>query len=243
MEQFTEKQNERLQKLASNYAKKDFDRSNYEIGGGIASSGLFESRRHEAAKQDAGKETLGKFIQKIKKITGMQTSIIKEIIKDAYCLEWHHAGRLPKEYGGGMKKTYFINSEQANDFCSNFSNYIKKYKEKEAEKKLSIKAENLANTLENRFLKKWATPFFKKIDGFFDKKNCAITNRYMIGKYGEFPADDRYNLDTYIDGWKFRSKKKYDEYHQTNFYEIARSQLLKKLSRSKIDQLKQTIHN
>jgi threonine aldolase len=32
-------------------------------------------------------------------------------------MEYHHAGRLPKRYGGGMKKTYFLNARQI-VFCA-----------------------------------------------------------------------------------------------------------------------------
>lgn len=122
-----------LQKMAEKYAAINYDGDNYYIGGGLADSGKFESNRHFAAKRDPGKLTVGQFVQKVKRLTKLDTDLINYLIYSNFNLEWHHAGKLPKRYGGGMKKTYFINSDQIIDFCNNIDEYLKKREEKNIE--------------------------------------------------------------------------------------------------------------
>lgn len=84
-----------------------------ETGGGLATNitGRFESNRHALARME--KFTFGKVASELRKkknggfkITSRELlSIYKELFGEP---EWHHAGKLPKDYGGGMKKTYFL---------------------------------------------------------------------------------------------------------------------------------------
>lgn len=112
---------ERLKKLKETFETAQSSGNNYAIGGGLTDY-KFASRRHEHAKHDDSKITLGNFCAKIKSITGMETASIKELIEElGLRLEWHHAGRLPKQYGGGMKKTYFLNAEQVIFVCDHLS--------------------------------------------------------------------------------------------------------------------------
>ena len=68
------------------------------IIGGL-DSGKFASRRHEDAKNDFGKLTLGKAAQMFKKAVGSDdVEFIKEVLSYAVPnMEWHHAGKLPKQ--------------------------------------------------------------------------------------------------------------------------------------------------
>lgn len=51
--------------------------------------------------------TVGKATAMFKNATGLDTETIKEIIDYAVPnQEWHHAGFLPKQYGGGMDGKY-----------------------------------------------------------------------------------------------------------------------------------------
>ena len=89
-------------------------------GGGLATdaTGKFESCRHALAKLDNEKITLGQAATKVRaylKKQGLNITINVNYLLNVYqkinnrLPEWHHAGMLPKHYGGGMKKTYFIN--------------------------------------------------------------------------------------------------------------------------------------
>ena len=100
-----------LKSIIEKYEQISHNADNYEIGGGLDSN-KFASRRHEDAKNDFGKLTLGKATQMFKKAVGSDdVEFIKEVLHYALPnMEWHHAGKLPKQYGGGMKKTYFLNS-------------------------------------------------------------------------------------------------------------------------------------
>ena len=102
-----------LEKIVKKYSEINHNEENFEIGGGL-SDGKFASNRHEDAKNDEGKLTLGKAVQMFKKATeNDDTDFVKEVLQYAVPnMEWHHAGKLPKQYGGGMKKTYFINSKE-----------------------------------------------------------------------------------------------------------------------------------
>lgn len=101
-------------------------RNNHSDGGGLC-EWKFASVRHESAKKDNGKVTLGEATQMFKKATGLETAEVKKILQHAVpYMEWHHAGKLPKQYGGGMKKTYFLRAEQmvkiARDWADYYSN-------------------------------------------------------------------------------------------------------------------------
>ena len=52
-------------------------------------------------KYDEGKLTHGKVVQLFKKATELDTEYIKSVIDFTFPdMEWHHAGKLPKQYGG-----------------------------------------------------------------------------------------------------------------------------------------------
>ena len=99
-----------LEKIVEKYSEKEY-KDNYSIGGGLDDS-KFASNRHEDAKYDKGKLTLGEATKMFAKATGLTIGEIKEVLNYAVPnMEYHHAGLLPKSYGGGMKKTYFLNSK------------------------------------------------------------------------------------------------------------------------------------
>ena len=100
-----------LAKIIEKYSKIEFNENNYNVGGGFTDSGKKASNRHEDALYDIGKLTFGKAAAMFKKATGCEVAFINKIFDYAVPnAEWHHAGFLPKSYGGGMKKTYFLNS-------------------------------------------------------------------------------------------------------------------------------------
>ena len=99
--------NKKLQKIADKYKAIEHNEDNYSIGGGLSGE-AFASRRHQDAKFDEGKLTEGKATQLFKTATGCELDYVKSIINYAVPnMEWHHAGKLPKSYGGGMKKNLF----------------------------------------------------------------------------------------------------------------------------------------
>jgi hypothetical protein len=114
-----------LEKIIKKYKGIEYNQNNYSVGGGLTENGKFASIRHEEATKDKGKLTFGKATQMFKKATAEDTTTIKEIIRIAVPnMEWHHAGRMPKRFGGGMKKTYFLNSDQIVYIAENFE-YLK----------------------------------------------------------------------------------------------------------------------
>lgn len=200
-----------LVKIQNKYASTTFNAENYHIGGGL-SENSFASRRHENAKYDQGKLTLGKAAQMFKKATGLDLEKVKEVIHHAHpYLEWHHAGRLPKQYGGGMKKTYFLNAEQIADLAANWKGYemsILDEKKKEAERaKLERrKAKKRQTFLKNRALR--VSRVMNEPKFFY--RECSE----MHGKYGWFEADYKYNMDVYHSGWAFKSQKSLDKFYE-----------------------------
>jgi hypothetical protein len=101
----------KLEKIINKYSMIEYS-SNYSIGGGLVEN-KFASNRHEDALNDKGKMTLGECNQMFSKATGLSVAEVRTIILNTFPdLEWHHAGSLPKFYGGGMKKTYFVNAKQ-----------------------------------------------------------------------------------------------------------------------------------
>ena len=86
-----------LDKIIEKYSSKEY-KNNYDVGGGLDYS-KFVSNRHEDAKHDDGKLTLGKATQMFAKATGLIIEEVKEVLNYAVpCMEYHHAGLLP---GGG----------------------------------------------------------------------------------------------------------------------------------------------
>lgn len=116
----------KLDLICNKYSSIQHNVDNYAIGGGLDGA-KFASRRHENAKDDAGKLTLGEATQLFKKATGLEAHAVKEVLKYAVPnMEWHHAGKLPKSYGGGMKKTYFLNASEICECAKNWEAYSEK---------------------------------------------------------------------------------------------------------------------
>ncbi|CAA0186941.1 hypothetical protein [Tenacibaculum maritimum] len=197
---------DRLNVISIKYTTLDYNKNNFDIGGGLAPN-KFASNRHQDAKKDQGKLTLGEASQLFKKATKDNLTTVKKIIKAIIPhMEWHHAGKLPKQYGGGMKKTYFLKSHEiceiANKYLSCRIELEKKEKTAENLEKEKIKFEN-----------KWA----EKLHRIEEKPKYfhVILSEYN-GKYGFFPTSKGvYNLTEYFTGLKFRSKKKLKEYQDT----------------------------
>lgn len=201
-----------MEKIANKYKDIVFNDKNFNIGGGLVVS-KFASNRHEDAKSDQGKLTKGEAAQLFKKATGETTDFINNLIDYVFPnLEWHHAGKLPKAYGGGMKKTYFLNSQQVYDLAENWDIHTKgflnskKQKEKakiEAaklnKKRIEFLSKNATNV--NRVLKENLPPYFYE------------TNREMNGKYGWFSSYGKsYNMTEYFSGYSFKTKTMLDKY-------------------------------
>ena len=199
-----------LTKIAKKYCEINHNNNNYSIGGGLDSS-KFASRRHEDAKYDAGKLTLGEATQMFKKATGLETDIVREILEYAIPnMEWHHAGKLPKQYGGGMKKTYFLNAKEICEVAKNFNSFFEKLElSKATAKNVEIEKKSLENRKYN-FLKDNAL----KIERVSNKPNFFYqTAQEMNGKYGWFDSTYKsYNMTEYFSGWEFESQEKYQEF-------------------------------
>lgn len=182
-----------LEAIVKKFENKEYNKNNYYIGGGL-SEDSFASRRHEDAKLDEGKLTLGEATQLFKKATGLPTEKVKEIIKNALpYMEWHHAGKLPKSYGGGMKKTYFVNSEEMVFLAKNWGSLCG-----------NLSEEKSFEERKKEFLEKNAKRFERKPFEEVNFKLSFIEKQEMNGKYGWFRSENkRYNLREYLTGWEF----------------------------------------
>lgn len=201
-----------LQSICDKYCSIQHNDNNYSIGGGLSSE-RFASRRHENAKEDAGKLTLGDATQLFKKATGLDTDTVRGIIEYAVPnMEWHHAGKLPKAYGGEMKKTYFLNAAEICTVAKNWNDFTEKLALSKAAEKLA--AEN-KRTLEQRkhdFLTANAKNF-SRVKDTPSHPFYIITEREMEGKYGWFDSTYKsYNLPEYFSGWEFETEEKYREF-------------------------------
>lgn len=200
----------KLEEICNMYSGIRHNDVNYSIGGGLDDE-KFASRRHEDARYDNGKLTLGEATRLFKNATGLESDAVKEILEYAVPnMEWHHAGKLPKAYGGGMKKTYFLNAAQIRDIAKNWDAYAEKLSlskaaaRKAAEEKMSLEAKKLEflQTHAKRVVRTRIKPMY-----FY------ITEREMKGKYGWFDSSDKYyNLPEYLSGWEFDSEDKYQEF-------------------------------
>jgi len=195
-----------IDKLKNKYSNIDYNKDNYSIGGGL-SGGM--SNRNMNAKYDSGKLTVPQFITKFvtaykkDKNIDLDKKIINTILKSKFNFEWHHAGFLPKSYGGGMKKIYYINSEEIIKFLNNFEEYLNEFNNQKQE---IISKENLLKDLINKnILIKFTR---EKILPEYSIK----VEEEMNGKYGWFPATSKYKMDIYYSGYKFNNKDNYDKY-------------------------------
>ncbi len=193
---------EKLQIIADMYCGVEYNTNNYGIGGGL-SDGKFASNRHEDAKNDVGKLTLGEATKLFKKATGLETDMIKSILEFAVPnMEWHHAGKLPKRYGGGMKKTYFLNSKQICYVASNWQQILEDF---QIQTKIFIEEQGEEEIKERKKIE-----FAEKFGKPFERVTSVPSNSYverveMKGKYGWFDASSKYNLTRYYSGWQFES--------------------------------------
>lgn len=200
----------KLESISNKYCGIRHNEDNFSIGGGL-DSGKFASNRHEDARSDEGKLTIGEATQLFKKATGLDTDIVKEIIHYAAPnMEWHHAGKLPKSYGGGMKKTYFLNSVEICDIATNLECYVEKLN---ISKVVEKNAAELKKNFEDRlfqFLQANAKKAERvtKVPEFFYQ-----TAQEMNGKYGWFNSSYKsYKMTEYYSGWEFETEEKYNEF-------------------------------
>jgi hypothetical protein len=201
-----------LLKISEKFQAINYNQDNYHVGGGLYGSGKFASNRHEDANNDPGKLTLGETCQMFKKATKLETDYIKEIIEFKYRdLEWHHAGKLPKQYGGGMKKTYFVNSEQIVFLSKNFDAIVCEFEQAKvlAQNKKEQEAKKEAAKLD--FLNRYAKRFIR-VSSTPSHGHYFTTDSEMDGKYGWFPANHKYNMTVYYSGWEFDDEETYQKY-------------------------------
>jgi hypothetical protein len=198
-----------LEKIIAKYSSKEY-KENYSIGGGLDDC-KFASRRHEDAKSDDGKLTLGKANQMFAKATGLTVEEVKEILVYAVPnMEWHHAGLLPKAYGGGMKKTYFLNSAEIVEIATNWQNLVEKLEISKTEKRNAAEEKKNLEVRKLEFLQANAKKIERTtiVPAFFYE-----TGREMNGKYGWFSSYGKsYNMTEYFTGWAFESLEKYNEF-------------------------------
>ena len=204
-----------LQTICNKYCSIQHNDDNYSIGGGLDGS-KFASRRHEDARDDSGKLTLGEATQLFKKATGLETDAVREILEYAVPnMEWHHAGKLPKAYGGGMKKTYFLNATEICDVASNWESFSEKLDlskiavQEAAEIKKGLEARKLeflnANAVK---VIRASKETVQKIYTYFFK-----TAQEMDGKFGWFDSTYKsYSMPEYYSGWGFNTEAKYHEF-------------------------------
>ena len=200
-----------LEKIAKKYSEINHNEENFEIGGGL-SDGKFASNRHEDAKNDEGKLTLGKVVQMFKKSTQIDDiDYIKEVLHYAVPnMEWHHAGKLPKAYGGGMKKTYFLNAKEIVKIAENWSSFVEKLEISKTEKRNAEEIKKNREQIKLEFLNENAEKVVRVSErpSFFYE-----TDKEMQGKFGWFSSYGKsYNLPEYFTGWVFKSEEKYQEF-------------------------------
>ncbi len=200
----------KLQTICTKYCEVNHNEDNYSIGGGLDGS-KFASRRHEDACSDEGKLTLGEATQLFKKATGLDTDAVREILEYAVPnMEWHHAGKLPKSYGGGMKKTYFLNAAEICDVASNWDAYCEKLQLSKVAAKNAADEKRSLETTQQEFLKANAKRFERVKE---TPAHSFTTSREMEGKYGWFDSTYKsYNLPEYFSGWAFETAEKREEY-------------------------------
>jgi hypothetical protein len=205
---------EKLEKIAKKYKAIEFNADNYYVGGGLDDS-KFASRRHEDACNDKGKLTLGKCNALFAKATELTVDEIKEIILFAFPnLEWHHAGKLPKQYGGGMKKTYFVNAKEIIELAENFENLksaLTLKKTEKLQKEIEVKQKAMSK-------EEWFNANATKVVRVSKRPLYFIEiDKEMNGKYGWFSSYGKnYNLPEYYTGWEM-SEEKFNEYFTLNF--------------------------
>ncbi len=199
-----------LAKIIEKYSKIEYNSNNYSIGGGLDSD-KFASNRHEEALSDGGKLTLGKANQLFSKATGLTVEAVKEILHYAVPnMEWHHAGLLPKSYGGGMKKTYFLNASEIVYVAKNWQSLVNKLSISKNNERLRQETEKTRDQIRLEFLKQNAVLVTRSSERY---KFFYETEREMNGKYGWFSSYGKsYNMLEYVTGWVFTNEENYNEF-------------------------------
>lgn len=122
-----------LERIIDNYEHEEVE-DLYSTGGGL-SNNSFMSNRNEAAKASFSRKTKGETRAMFKKaVLARSTEAVANFIDDVIFwrdLEWHHAGKLPKQYGGGMRKVYYYNSKQIVTIALHFMERLDLLKKKE----------------------------------------------------------------------------------------------------------------
>ena len=184
-----------LSKIIKKYSplrREDYD--NYDIGGGL-SEDKYASNRHEHAVMDKSKLTLGKATSLFVRATGDSKETVKAIIDLAVPHpEYHHAGL----YNNRMKKTYFLNASEIVDIAENYDKYKQMLKTKE--EKLN-EAERL---LEEKGI------YMERVTNI--PTYFIMTAKEMLGKYGWFPANPKYNSTIYYSGYDLQDEDTYNRY-------------------------------
>lgn len=197
-----------------NNSLKELNLNKNSNGGGLAKNitGKFESNRHAIAKLE--KYTFGQVVAELKKKKNGGIVISAKKLLDIYTVlfgvpEWHHAGQLPKHYGGGMKKTYFLNKIPTADIINNWlvSFEIKQKEITENQNKI-----NLLLNKKNEFIKKFGAKFLRES---VIPKFSLVQYSEMEGKFGWFIVESyhNYTLPKYYSGIYFKSKKKLDQFN------------------------------
>jgi len=197
----------KLEAIINKYCGIQHNDDNYSIGGGLDGE-KFASRRHEDAKDDHGKLTLGEATQLFKKATGLDIDAVREVLEYAVPnMEWHHAGKLPKAYGGGMKKTYFLNAKEICDCATNWEVYTQKLA---LSKVAAREAADLKKSFENRkleFLKANSELIFR-VEAADRPTFFYETDKEMNGKYGWFSSYGKsYKMIEYFTGYEFKTEE------------------------------------
>jgi hypothetical protein len=204
------KQVNKLEAIYNKYINIQHNDENYYIGGGLDDV-KFASRRHEDAKYDEGKLTLGEATQLFKKATGLDTDTVRNILEYAVPnMEWHHAGKLPKSYGGGMKKTYFLNADEICNCAKNWDAFSEKLNLSKIAAKIAAEEKKTLEARKLDFLQANAKKVERttKRPAFFYQ-----TAQEMNGKYGWFDSTYKsYKMTEYYSGWEFESEEKYQEF-------------------------------
>ncbi|MAM28693.1 MAG: hypothetical protein CMC13_06685 [Flavobacteriaceae bacterium] len=193
-----------LKTIIDKYEKIEYSNDNYYLGGGLSEQ-KFASVRHEDAKNDKGKLTLGEATSLFERISGLKRWKVKEVILNAIPyrqMEWHHAGKLPKSYGGGMKKTFFLDCLQICTLAKEWKILVSNYEEEcEKHDKLVKKRKKILTRAEH----------FCRVTNL--PKNSYVISTEMKGKYGWFECEgSRYNLQKYYSGYSFKTKKMCEKY-------------------------------
>lgn len=180
-------------------------------GGGLALNitGKYESNRHAIAKIE--KKTFGDVCKFLKSKKGGNFDISAKQLLNIYCdvngePEWHHAGFLPKSYGGGMKKTYFL------DDYLNVETVIKLLKKHSRNITKSV-VKNYNSTICFEQLKEFELIHGKEFSRIQTKPEFAFVKKTeMSGKFGWFESQSKYSLPEYFSGVSFNTLEILNKY-------------------------------